>query len=76
MMEGNAYFLELSRRYLVHHLTPEKLPPAQRADFEALYKANDAAMAHVEAMGWAPPTATGDKAYLERVDKYKADHGG
>lgn len=76
VMEANAYFLELSRRYLVHHLTPDKLPPAQREDFDALYKANDTVMAQVEAMGWAPPTTEGDKAYLERVDKYKAAHGG
>jgi Uncharacterized conserved protein len=74
--EANAYFLTLAHRYLVHHLTPEVLPPAQRADFNALYDANTRIMNQVEAMGWAPPTKAGNKEYLERVERYKAEHGG
>lgn len=76
VMEGNAYFLELSRRYLVHHLRPEKLPPAERDDFNALYQSDNAVMARVEAMGWEPPTAAQDKAYLQRIQRYKTTHGG
>jgi regulator of sirC expression with transglutaminase-like and TPR domain len=74
--EANAFFLTLAHRYLVHHLTPEVLPPAQRADFNALYDANTRIMNKVEAMGWAPSTKTGDKEYMERVQRYKAEHGG
>ncbi|KRE89300.1 hypothetical protein ASG87_02860 [Frateuria sp. Soil773] len=74
--EANAFFLTLAHRYLVHHLTPEVLPPAQRADFNALYDASTRIMNRVEAMGWAPSTKTGDKEYLERVQRYKAAHGG
>ncbi|MEY2153019.1 transglutaminase family protein [Rhodanobacter sp. 115] len=74
--EANAYFLTLAHRYLVHHLTPEVLPPAQRADFNALYDANTRIMNQVEAMGWAPPTKAGNNEYLERVERYKAEHGG
>lgn len=74
--EANAYFLALSHRYLVHHLTPEVLPPAQRADFNALYDANTRILKRVEAMGWAPPTPAGDKEYLDRIQRYRAAHGG
>lgn len=74
--EANAYFLELSHRYLKHHLTPEVLSPDQRADFAVLYDANTRIMNQVSAMGWTPPTQAGDKEYLERVDDYKAQHGG
>ncbi|HEV2622974.1 MAG TPA: hypothetical protein VGU65_12900 [Frateuria sp.] len=59
----------------MHHLTPEVLPPAQRTDFNALYDANDRLIKRVKAMGWAPPTDAGDKEYLERVTRYKAEHG-
>jgi hypothetical protein len=76
VFEADAYFLELGRRYLVHHLTPEVLPPAQRADFIALYNTNDQLMKQVEAMGWHPPTDAENKAYLERVQHYQAAHGG
>lgn len=76
LFEANAYFLELGHRYLVHHLTPAVLPPAQRADFEALYEANARIVSRLEAMGWSPPTAAGDAAYLQRVRRYKAEHGG
>ncbi len=74
--EANAFFLELQHRYLDRHLTPDRLPPDERADFQALYDSNTRILKRVEAMGWAPPTKAGDKAYLERVDKYKAAHGG
>ncbi|WP_162258293.1 transglutaminase family protein [Frateuria sp. Soil773] len=73
--EANAYFLTLTHRYLTHHLTPEALPPMQRADFNALYGANTRVMNRVRAMGWAPPTQAGDKEYLERVDRYRSEHG-
>ena len=36
VFEADAYFLQMSHLYLVHHLTPSVLPPAQRADFNAL----------------------------------------
>lgn len=75
VFEADAYFLELRHRYLVHHLTPKVLPPAQRADFNALYDANVRLMSHVQAMGWMPPTKAGNKEYLERVERYKAGHG-
>jgi hypothetical protein len=74
--EANAFFLELQHRYLDRYLTPDKLPPDQRADFEALALSNVRILKRVEKMGWAPPTAAEDKAYLERVEKYKAAHGG
>lgn len=74
--EANAYFLTLAQRYLAHHLTPEVLPPRQRADFNALYDDNTRVMHKVEAMGWAPPSQAGDREYLERVERYKASHGG
>lgn len=74
--EADAYFLQLAHRYLVHHLTPKVLPPAQRADFNALYQANVRLMKQVKAMGWEPSTHAGDKAYLKRVEHYKATHGG
>lgn len=73
--EANAFFLELDHRYLAHHLTPAKLPPEQRADFQALFDSNTRILKRVEAMGWAPPTEAGDKAYLERIERYKAEHG-
>lgn len=71
--EANAYFLTLAHRYLAHHLTPEVLPPAPRADFNALYNANEHIIKQVKAMGWTPPTQAGDKEYLERVNRYKAE---
>ncbi|MEW9623211.1 transglutaminase family protein [Rhodanobacter geophilus] len=74
--EANAFFLELEHRYLDRHLTPAKLPPEQRADFQALYDSNTRILKRVEAMGWVPPTAAEDKAYLERIERYKATHGG
>lgn len=74
--EANAFFLELQHRYLDRHLTPAKLPPEQRADFQALFDSNARILKRVEAMGWAPPTAAEDKAYLERIERYKAAHGG
>lgn len=74
--EADAYFLQLARRYLVHHLTPKVLPPAQRADFNALYQANVRLMKQVKAMGWKPYAPAGDKEYLEQVERYKATHGG
>lgn len=73
--EANAYFLELSHRYLRHHQTPEVLPPEQRKDFTALYDANTQVMNKVQAMGWAPPTDAGKQEYLGRVNRYKAEHG-
>lgn len=73
--EANAFFLELQHRYLDRHLTPAKLPPEQRADFQALLVSNERIMKRVEAMGWASPTSAEDKAYLERVKRYKASHG-
>lgn len=72
--EANAFFLELQRRYLDRNLAPDKLSPAQRADFQALFDSNMRILKQVEAMGWAPPTEAGDKAYLERVEHYKAQH--
>jgi regulator of sirC expression with transglutaminase-like and TPR domain len=74
--EANAFFLELQHRYLDRHLIPAKLPPEQRADFQALFDSNTRILKRVEAMGWAPPTTAEDKAYLERVEQYKATHGG
>lgn len=74
--EANAFFLELQHRYLARHLTPAKLPPGQRADFQALFDSNTRILKRVEAMGWAPPTEAGDKTYLERIGRYKAEHGG
>lgn len=76
VFEANAYFLQLARRYLAHHLNPEALPPAQRADFNALYQANVRLINQAKAMGWAPPTEADDKEYLERVERYKAKHKG
>ena len=76
VFEANAYFLELGRRYLRHNLTPEVLPPAQRADFKALLDANARIINQVKTMGWAPPTDVDDAAYLRRVQRYKAEHGG
>lgn len=73
--EANAYFLILAHRYLGRRLTPEALPPIQRADFQALYDTNMRIMKQVTAMGWAPPTQTDDKDYLERVERYRAGHG-
>ena len=32
-------------------------------------------MNQVKAMGWSPPTKAGDAEYLERVQRYKAQHG-
>lgn len=72
--QADAYFLELGHRYLVHHLTPEVLPPQQRADFNALYNSNVRLMNQVEAMGWSPPTEAEDQEYLRRVQHYKAEH--
>jgi len=76
VFEANAYFLELAHRYLSHHLTPAVLPPAQREDFNALYDANTHVMNRLKAMGWSPPTDAGEAAYLQRVQRYKAAHGG
>lgn len=75
VFEADAYFLELGHRYLVRHLTPEMLPPPQRADFNALLNSNVQLMNQVEAMGWHPPTEADDKEYLKRVQHYKDEHG-
>ena len=74
--EANAFFLELQHRYLYRHLTPANLRPEQRADFNALFESNTRILKRVEAMGWAPPTPAGDKEYLDRIQRYKAAHGG
>jgi regulator of sirC expression with transglutaminase-like and TPR domain len=74
--EADAYFLELGHRYLMRHLTPETLPPPQRADFNALFNSNVQLMNQVEAMGWNPPTEAEDQDYLKRVQHYKDEHGG
>lgn len=76
LFEADAYFLELGHRYLMRHLRPEVLPPAQKADFNALYGANMRLMNQVEAMGWSPPTQAQDQKYLKRVQHYKTERGG
>jgi regulator of sirC expression with transglutaminase-like and TPR domain len=67
VFEADAYFLELGHRYLVHHLTPNRLPPTQRLDFNALYNANVRLINQAEAMGWTPPTGSGNEEDLQRV---------
>lgn len=75
VFEADAYFLELGHRYLVRHLTPEMLPPPQRADFNALFNSNVQLMNQAEAMGWHPPTEAENQEYLKRVQHYKDEHG-
>ena len=67
VFEADAYFLELGHRYLVHHLTPNMLPPTQRSDFNALYSANVRLISRAEAMGWTPPAESVYERYLQRV---------
>jgi regulator of sirC expression with transglutaminase-like and TPR domain len=67
VFEADAYFLELGHRYLVHHLTPNMLPPTQRSDFNALYNTNVQLINQVEAMGWTPPTEFGNEEHLQRA---------
>jgi regulator of sirC expression with transglutaminase-like and TPR domain len=76
IFEANAYFLLLRQRYLIHQLTPEVLPPAQRADFLALYNTNVQLFHQAEQMGWQAPTKEGEQEYLERVRKWKQQHNG
>jgi regulator of sirC expression with transglutaminase-like and TPR domain len=61
VFEADAYFLQLGHRYLVRHLTPNMLPPTQRSDFNALYNANVRLINQAEAMGWTPPTESGNE---------------
>jgi len=72
VFEADAYFLELGHRYLVHHLTPNMLPPAQRSDFNALYNANVQLINQVETMGWTPPTESGNAEHMQRA-QHKPD---
>ncbi len=76
VFEADAYFLQLGHRYLVRHLTPNMLPPTQRSDFNALYNANVRLINRVEAMGWTPPTGSGNAEHLQRDQHDRVERGG
>ncbi len=72
---ADAYYRILDQRYFKKYPTPNLIPANERADFQALSKANADLFQQAEALGWHQPTHEEDAAYLQKTQKVKAERG-